>query len=39
MTATTRYQKAKRAIRRSHRVARASFQLTLAASSHCVSHV
>lgn len=39
MTATTTYQKAKRAIRRSHRLARLSHQLTLATPSLCVSHV
>lgn len=39
MTATTRYQNTKRAIRRSHRIARLSHQLTLAAASRCVSHV
>lgn len=39
MTATTSYKNAKRAIRRSHRIARLSHQLTLAATSRCVSHV
>lgn len=39
MTATTTYQKAKRAIRRSHRLARLSHQLTLASACPRVSHV
>ena len=39
MTATTRYQNTKRAIRRSHRLARLSHHLTLASACPRVSHV
>lgn len=39
MTATTHYKATKRAVRRSHRMARLAYQLTQAALSPGVQHV